>query len=257
MTAPDENIVFLSSPDRFTPFQELYLQVRTKENRLLDDEIVKELPYTNKVIGSQLQEWHVRANTCSEIKKYLSKVKSRAKVLDLGCGNGWLSAQLAQLETLDVTGLDINLTELEQAARIFSSPNLHFCFGNIFEDIFEPETFDFILLNASIQYFENLPLLFDRLFFFLKKEGEIHIMDSPMYLEEEVWIAKQRSKDYYASMGFPAMASHYYHHSYEELSFTNYEILNNKKTFQKITNRVLNRHHETFPWIRIRNVRNS
>jgi ubiquinone/menaquinone biosynthesis C-methylase UbiE len=254
MAAANENTHSLSNPAYDNSFQELYLQVRTKEKRLFEDEIVKDLPYSNKIPGKYLQEWSIRARTSIQIKKYLSKVNFGTKVLDVGCGNGWFSAQLAQLNCLDVVGLDINMVELKQGSRIFSSPNLHFCFGSIFENIFMPETFDFIFLNASIQYFENLPLLFDRLFLFLKKSGEIHITDSPFYSNKEVIAAKLRSKNYYSSINLPRMASHYFPHTFQELSFTNYRILNKKTIIQKISDRVLNKHYLHFPWIKIMNA---
>ncbi len=40
-------------------------------------------------------------------------------ILELGCGNGWLSHLLSQSLQRDVCGIDVNRTELTQAARMF------------------------------------------------------------------------------------------------------------------------------------------
>ena len=61
-----------------------------------------------------------------------NNLPENAKILDVGCGNGWFSGQLAAIASAKVYALDLNRMELEQAARIFNLHNLILCYGNIF-----------------------------------------------------------------------------------------------------------------------------
>ncbi|WP_431210720.1 methyltransferase domain-containing protein [Puia sp. P3] len=53
--------------------------------------------------------------------------------------------------------MDINFTELQQAARVFSNdPNLRFIHGDIDSGSLGERQFDCIVFAASIQYFPSL-----------------------------------------------------------------------------------------------------
>ena len=51
----------------------------------------------------------------------------------------------------------------------------------------------------------------------LTENGEIHFLDSHFYHHSAIEEAKQRTKDYYASLGFPELSNYYYQHSIEDL----------------------------------------
>jgi len=85
-----------------------------------------------------------------------------------------------------------------------------------------------IILNSSIQYFPDLNTLIDRLLSLLKPNGEIHIMDSPLYKSvSEYRKAKGRSEAYYSMLGFIEMGEHYFHHTINDLDKYNYKLLFN------------------------------
>ncbi len=182
---------------------------------------------------------------------YVQKSNDKLNLLDIGCGNGWFSANVAKQTPLNVYALDINKTELEQAARVFELNNLNFIYGNIFENILDESVFDIITLNSSIQYFDNLNTLIKRLFFFLKDKGEIHIIDSPVYNRNELAGAKERTARYYISLGFPEMAKHYHHHTFDELDGFNYNIIYKPKSFPGKIKKFLRVNDSPFPWIKI------
>ncbi len=70
--------------------------------------------------------------TARRLVHYLGARKKTLEILEVGCGNGWLTHQLADIPGTRVTGLDINFTELQQAARVFSNdPNLRFIHGDM------------------------------------------------------------------------------------------------------------------------------
>jgi len=96
----------------------------------------------------------------------LSLVEKRTdlKVVDLGCGTGELTRQLADaLPDSIVTGLDSSEQMLEMAGS-FSSPNLIFVQGDQSQ---LPGEWDLIFSNAALQWSENhaelIPYLYQRL----------------------------------------------------------------------------------------------
>ena len=108
--------------------------------------------------------------------------------------------------------------------------------------------FDIILLSSSLQYFENPSRLLKHLFTLLLPDGEIHIMDTPIYEEGSTRLALQRSKDYFSELGFPEMINYYHHHSWQNLADFELKILY-RSVGLKNWNRIF--HRSPFPWIRI------
>jgi len=198
-----------------SPFEELYLDVREKENRLLDDSEVLQLPEL-PLEHVHHAEWRKRADTLKRFGKYLKQHRF-ATSLEIGCGNGWFSNYLADY-TQKCIGQDINLKELQQAARVFSRPNLDFvCSENILElaSLVAP---DLIVFNASLQYFNPEQGLLQSLTEVLNKDGEIHILDSPVYASEnEAQSAQSRSHKYYEDQHVPALAGFYFHYTQEQV----------------------------------------
>jgi hypothetical protein len=82
----------------------------------------------------------------------------------------------------------------------------------------------------------------------LKPGGEIHFIDSAFYKQNELEAARQRSRDYYLSIGFPEMSEHYFHHSLDDLKSFNYRTLNNPDS----VTRFLKKNNSPFHWICIK-----
>src|SRR5215203_4755336 len=76
-------------------FEKLYMQLRKKEQRLYTDEEVRNLP---QVIAAHphFKEWQLRKKSCGRLIEYLDQKNKPLHILEIGCGNGWLSAQLAK-----------------------------------------------------------------------------------------------------------------------------------------------------------------
>jgi ubiquinone/menaquinone biosynthesis C-methylase UbiE len=227
---------------------DLYLRVREKEGRLYSDDVVARLPFISN--GHPLaNEWHARSASASRLTRYLSRQPRPLTILELGCGNGWLSNLLSK-SVYRVIGADKNLYELKQAAQVFSSnSDLHFLDVDIFSAPFAPGIFDVIVLASMIQYFPDLPALLNILFQYLKPHGEIHIIDSPLYNNDEISDAVQRSRQYYASLGFPEMAEQYFHHRESDLDPFGAKWLYRPRLHAFRWKRLLRSVDSPFPWI--------
>jgi ubiquinone/menaquinone biosynthesis C-methylase UbiE len=249
-----KGVILLTDPGEFDHFQELYQSVRSKEHRLFSDSEVKALPYLNRE-NPLYHEWLLRAYTMKKFDEYIKLHKPGGLILDIGCGNGWFTGHLCEITSHTVIGLDINILELEQAARVFKNEDLSFIFGNVFEEIFYPGIFHLIVLNASIQYFQDLNEILDILSGLLHEKGEIHLLDSPFYSNKhEALQAKERTLIYYAKLGFPEMAAFYYHHHYHELTRSGLhkiDLLYNPKSLRIKLLKTFRSNLSPFPWIRI------
>lgn len=207
-------ILFKSAIDTF--FSDNYLAVRKIENRILSDFDVENLP---NIVANNVQEWQFRKESSNRLYSYILAKKRPLKILDLGCGNGWFSNLMSKIEHCKVTAIDINLMELEQANAVFKNESLQFVYADIFKltNSDYNQNFDMITLNGCVQYFPNLKKLLEKLNSFLTPQGEIHIFDSPFYLENNVDLARKNTMRYYTQLGFPEMSTFYFHHLYSDL----------------------------------------
>lgn len=127
-------------------------------------------------------EWVSRITSCHRLIRYLAANKKAAHILEIGCGNGWLSHQLSSVPGSRVIGLDSNLNELRQAARVFrQQSNLKFIYGDFYSDVLQDLTFDIIVMSATIHHFPCIPSMIGDVLPHLRAGGELHLIDSCLY----------------------------------------------------------------------------
>ena len=235
----DHNKVFQKND-----FEKLYIASRKNENRVYTDEQLRILP-SIEPSHVHYTEWQVRKRSALRVLNYLKKKDKSFTALDMGCGNGWLSHLLADQTNSFIAAIDINTAELNQAKSVFGKKaNLRFMEGSI-NNIDCKQKFDIIIFAASIQYFPSFDDTIIKALSLLSEEGEIHILDSPFYKAAEIENARQRTRLYYESAGYPEMAAYYFHHSIDSLRGFAHELLfepgslKNKLTGNK----------DPFPWI--------
>ena len=198
------------------PFESLYLRAREVEGRKLDVEAIRRLPYPDQG-DPDAKLWRQRAATSSWVVRHLQERRVR-RVLDLGCGYGWLSARIAREGGMDVTAFDASAIELERAREAFGSiPRIEWTCGDLFDASWSPTPFDAVVACGSIQYFPDLDALFARLSTLLEPSGEILVFDSPLWRRAQVAAARRRSHGYYASLGLAELASGFHQHAREDL----------------------------------------
>lgn len=210
-----------------TGFEDLYNAVKPPKQKTYTDEQLKFLPD----FDIHSNEWEIRRHSSNKLITYLGKKRRHLNILEVGCGNGWLSAKLATLPNVQVTGLDINQSEIIQANRVFKKVNLDFIYDSFNDNSFETEKFDVIVFAASLQYFPSVVTVLQLAVSLLNRGGEIHIIDTPFYEPAEVEKADKRCRDYYMDMGIPEIADHYFHHSISEFWGFEYRVLFNPCSF--------------------------
>ncbi len=254
MSLPDSSILTnIQVPGPSRPldalFEKKYIITRSLENRVYADEEVMKLPQVGPN-HTHWNEWQSRRRSCKRLVRYLAGKKRPLEVLEIGCGNGWLSHQVAEIPDTQVTGLDINFTELQQAARVFSDdPNLSFIHGDLRSPVLAELQFDIILFAASLEYFPSLKKIIHRSLCYLKPEGEIHIIDTRFHRGADIPTARLRTLAYYTSLGYPEMADFYFHHSTQDLRSFHHVLLYNPNSFMAR----LAGNRSDLPWIRITN----
>jgi ubiquinone/menaquinone biosynthesis C-methylase UbiE len=249
-----EKNIFHQKGQHSESFEATYLELRGKENRIYSDDELMKLP-DYEGIDSLRQEWRARKNTLGLLIKAFKKRPKGSLILELGCGNGWMSHRLATSLDSEILGLDVNNTELTRAANVFKTcSNLLFMKGDVFTVDIKKGTFDIILVASSAQYFPDLKHLVSRLLELLSPSGEIHFVDSPFYsTADEVLEAKMRSAQYFDSRGYPAMIDFYFHHTLAEIrSFKPRMLLKPTYIISKVKKLVFGIPQNTFPWILIK-----
>jgi SAM-dependent methyltransferase len=208
-------------------FNELYVALRGKEGRMYTDREVARLPDIAPS-HAYFKEWKIRKRSCQRLLRYIKNNRRLSTILEVGCGNGWLSGRLAGAARGKVTGIDINGAELAQARRVFGKiSNLDFVDGDIRSGILREKKYDLVVFAASIQYFSSLGEIIEAAMQHLTLCGEIHLLDSPLYRFNEIAEARHRSRKYFAEAGFSKMANHYFHHGMEDLTPFCFAVLDN------------------------------
>lgn len=248
---PTDGNVYLATSVIDLDFEKNYMKVRLKEGRLYSDDIVKNLPEI-PASHPHCDEWKYRNYTCNMLLNYLSPGNIK-KILDLGCGNGWFTNKIQQHTNAVVLGLDINKSDLKQAAEIFTQKQCKFIFGNIYDPIFPENYFDYIVLNASIQYFSSMTDLLRQLLKLLQSPGEIHILNSPVYSNpNKADLARQRSIAYFNSVGLSKHIQYYHHHSWDDFSAVEYQVMYDPRAIWSFLSRKILKKGSPFPWICIK-----
>jgi len=230
-------------------FEHIYQKAQTIEHRNFTDEQALQLPFLKK--HPLEKEWKKRRHTLVNFKGYFENNKPNV-IVEIGCGNGWFCHWLSQqCKTATIVGIDVNDDKLQQADKLFSSTNVSFAYADIFKLNMLPQKADLIVLNAAIQYFNDVKKLLTVLLNFLTENGEIHILDSAFYRCDLIDDARERSEVYFHKIGVPEMQNHYFHHCWDDLKGFTYRINYVPPVYCRWVTKLGLFAYSPFPWISV------
>ncbi len=77
-----------------------------------------------------------------------------SRVLDVGCGDGVLAAELSRRGVREVVGLDINHSVVERARKRHSDVVVRWLIADLFDGVLEPGGFDAVVSVATLHHFD-------------------------------------------------------------------------------------------------------
>lgn len=206
-------------------FLDHYRKLCRQEGNQFSDSEVAQLPELSST-HKRYQEWKFRVNSCKKLLRAIKSKGNRINILDIGCGNGWLTAKLSGLTSGKVMGIDISASHITQAKKIFTSfQNLQFIEADIRKGIPDEIKFDIIVIASSIEYFSSLTDLISLSLKHLGLLGEIHIVDSRFYRAAEMVAVREKFKNYFTRIGIPGMTRFYFPHLLEEMEPFQYKVM--------------------------------
>ena len=110
-------------------------------------------------------------NYTKNLKKFIGHGK---KILEIGAGTCQLSNYLAIGNNNSITAFDLNYDSLKIGSEFAAKngiKNITFVCGDIFDDIFKKDTFDFVLCNGVLHHTKDTYLSFEKSIGWLKKDG--------------------------------------------------------------------------------------
>lgn len=109
-------------------------------------------------------------------------LKNKKKILDVGCGTGAVTLDIAQLTKGHVTGIDIDTEKLEEARRVLSTiPNIKLMEADVLNLPFEDETFDLVLFNIVLIYIKDQQKALNEMARVTQKGGYVMATMEPDY----------------------------------------------------------------------------
>lgn len=148
------------------------------------------LPYRD-LSQRQSSIWSLRAKTYDCFLSHFSRLvgQRRIRCLDLGAGNCWFAAKIAE-RGHSVVVLDINLDKQDGLGSLSNFPAPQRCrmlAARAEFDVlpFGPGSFDVVIFNASLHYSSDVHRTCSEAMAVLRKQGLLYIIDSPIYRSEE------------------------------------------------------------------------
>ena len=232
-----------------TYFQEIYLKARRLEGKLYHDDVVRKMPNLNRD-HPYYEECRARKDSLDEMNACLTAYEPPIRILEVGCGNGWMANALTQNHNIQMVSLELHEMDAQQDERVYGNKaNLRYRSLNSFLDNPDAEPFDIILFSGSFQYFGDAAVTLSQWMQYLKPTGEIHIKDTLVH--DSATKAQELTKNkgqYFRSIGVEPMANYFTNYSWDDFKGFNY--VNHRRSWIVQVRKTLTRQTSlNFPWI--------
>jgi len=231
---------------------DLYVAARACEGRLLPDATVAILPDV-AATDPLADEWRARAESCERLLRHLRALRRPLRIVELGCGNGWLAHRLSSVPGSEVLAADVNDVELDQARRVFAARGTLRFANHDMRDGTLPGPADVVVLASALQYLPDPAPLMAAWLDEIDPRGELHVLDTPIYTQGELAAARRRTRRHYAEIGVPEMAVAYHHHTWDTFARFQLDVLfRPDAATTRLRRRLTGAPVTPFPWLRIR-----
>ncbi len=189
-------------PTAFSRWLDAYAALRQREGRGGDGAARLSLPYLTT--GPVAAQWQIRARTYDRfVASVLVPLEREAgrplSVLDLGAGDGWLAARMAERGHRALT-VDVRLDAVDGlAAGALFARRIRRGFARLaasFDSLpARDATCDLAVFNASLHYATDLFRVLSEARRAVREGGRIALLDSPFYRSAEAGEAMVAEKD--------------------------------------------------------------
>jgi len=145
--------------------------------------------------GRKSSKWRVKARSMDALLRLFRRLTPR-RALDLGCGVGWLSYQLAQrgIEAFAVDALQDDVLGLRAAeAYMDAGAGFERVWAELERLPFQAGMFDAVICNASLHYSTSLGIALAEVSRVLRPGGVFVVMNSPVYSDSRSAERAERS----------------------------------------------------------------
>jgi ubiquinone/menaquinone biosynthesis C-methylase UbiE len=150
---------------------------------LVTGDIMAKEMHTTKVWADILRE---QATFTREYRHNLYNkvdIQSKEPILDVGCGTGAITADIAALVKGTITGIDIDDKKLEYA-KVLVPRNVTLLRGNVLNLPFSNNTFDLVVFNIILMYIQDQEKAVKEMARVTKKSGIVLATMEPDYAGE-------------------------------------------------------------------------
>ena len=118
-------------------------------------------------------------------KFFVENMEPQDVVLDIGCGNGALTFDIAK-KAAEVVGIDLNEKNIRIAREKFSAPNIEYIIGDVVKN-FPASKFDVIILSNVLEHIEYRTELLNK----IKNQGSKILIRVPMVNRDWITLYKR------------------------------------------------------------------
>ena len=139
-------------------------------------EFYEEFPFPNYKINDDKKSILEEGNKNTFLKKLKEFIGFNKLLIEVGSGTCQLSNYLAIGTNNQICAFDTSLKSLtlgKEFANKNDIKNIQFIRGDVFDEIFEKESFDFVLSNGVLHHTKNPAKAFSNIASYLKKDGYI------------------------------------------------------------------------------------